>query len=230
VNAAGGRSLSSLARLLEGLEVHDHLCLLYETEEEQRAAIVPFFAAGLARGQRCVYIADERSAGGVLGRLTSAGVDADAAVARGALRVLGSRDSYLREGTFSPNRMLALLRESVAEARRDGFAALRVTGEMTWALGQAVDPALLIEYESRLNLVFPDEAILAIWQYDRRRFPPEIIREIIFTPPLVITGGTVCRNFYYVPPEQHLHPVGVAVEVARQIGRASCRGRVFGFV
>src|SRR5450759_6042883 len=49
----------SLASAMEGLAVHDHLCLIYESQAAQFAAVVPFMRHGLAVGQACMYIADD---------------------------------------------------------------------------------------------------------------------------------------------------------------------------
>jgi hypothetical protein len=71
---------------MEGLSVHDHVCLIYESQEEQFAAVVPFMQHGLAAGQACMYIADDNTAGAVGAALRSDGIDTDAESARGALR------------------------------------------------------------------------------------------------------------------------------------------------
>jgi PAS domain-containing protein len=111
--------------------------------------------------------------------------------------------------------MLAFLADSVEAARRDGFRALRVTGEMTWALGGAAGSERLMEYESKLNRLLPAADALAICQYSRRWFPAETVKEVIETHPLVIHGATVCRNPYYVPPEEFLGPRDPSREVDR---------------
>ena len=51
-----------------------HLCLVYDTAEEQLAAVVPYIEDGLARRDRCVYIVDERSVDEIELALGRAGV------------------------------------------------------------------------------------------------------------------------------------------------------------
>jgi len=194
----------ALASAMEGLAVHDHLCLIYESQDEQFAAVVPFMRHGLAAGQACMYIADDNTADAVGAALRSDGIDTDAESARGALRILTKRESYLRDGRFDPDVMIAFLAEATAEARADGFSALRVTGEMTWALGGEPGTERLFEYEAKLNYFFPDHDALAICQYNRSRFGPDVILNVIRTHPVVISGGLVCDNFHYVPPDDFL--------------------------
>jgi hypothetical protein len=54
----------------------------------------------------------------------------------------------------------------------------------------------LMEYEARLNNLIAENDLLAVCQYNRNRFSPEIIKGVIETHPLVICGGLVCSNFY----------------------------------
>ena len=110
------------------LSVHDHACLIHETREEQLDAVLPFVRHGLAAGERCVYFADHTTVDAVLAALRATGVEADSECERGALRVLTARESYLRDGAFDPDAMLAFLGEATASALADGFSALRVTG------------------------------------------------------------------------------------------------------
>jgi PAS domain S-box-containing protein len=207
--SGGGTLLSALEALLP----HAHLCLIYETPDEQRAAVVPFVRLGLERGERCVYVVDETTAATVLDALRNDGVDTTAAQASGALAVLTKRETYLRDGAFDPERMIAYLAESTAAARADGFAALRVTGEMTWALGDTIGADRLVEYEARLNDFLSGNECLAICQYHRSRFPAETIRDVILTHPLVIHGGGVLRNDHYLSPREFLGRDRVAREV-----------------
>ncbi len=200
---------------LQGLAVHDHLCLIYETQAEQFAAIVPFVRLGLERGERCIYIADDNTAQTVLEALQRGGTEADAAIRSGALVIAGKRDAYLKQGYFDPDWMIGFLAESTRAAKAAGFTALRVTGEMTWQLGGDPGVERLIEYEAKLNRFFPEHDALAICQYNRARFSPEIILDVIRTHPLVISGGMVCRNFYYVPPDEFLKPEQTLHEVNR---------------
>ena len=188
-----------LDRQLALLAPGDHLCLIYETPEEQFAAVVPFLRDGLACEEQCLYIADERTAAEVREALRPAGVDVEAQEARGALRIVSKRETYLRGGVFDPAAMLALLRGATAEAVARGYTALRVTGEMTWALGPEAGTERLIEYEASLNDFFPGSRALAICQYNRTRFSPEILHEVLRTHPIAIVGDRVCRNPYFEP-------------------------------
>jgi PAS domain S-box-containing protein len=149
--------------------------------------------------------------------MRSEGIDVDSSIGSGALKVITKRDSYLKDGYFDPDSMIKFLKEAIDSSKKAGFAALRVTGEMTWALGSDPGDERLIEYEAKLNYFIPKNDVLAICQYNRSRFPPEIIIDVIHTHPLVISGSIVCENFYFVPPDEFLGPKNthIALEVER---------------
>ena len=208
----------TLATAIESITVHDHLCLIHTTVEEQLAAVLPFVRHGLALGERCVYVADAGTGSDIVAALDAAGVDTAVELARGALQVLGQQDAYLRGGGFDPEEMIAYLAAAEQAARDDGFSALRITDEMGWVLSGEPGTERLIEYESLLDRFFPEHDALALCQYDRSRFPPDIIRDVIRLHPLVISGSRVCDNPYYVPPNDALLPEGAGVAVDRMLG------------
>jgi len=215
---------------LEELDVHDHLCLIYENRQEQMDAIIPFIRKGLERNEQCVYIADENTSESVVDSLQEAGIDAAGAIATGALAVLTKQDAYLKKGYFDPDWMISFLTEATAKAKEAGFKALRATGEMTWVFGGDPGVERLVEYEAKLNYFFPKNDCLAICQYNRKRFPPEIIMDVIRTHPTVIVGSTVCRNYYYVPPDEFLSKADerTGLEVDRLLRSLTERERLEG--
>src|ERR1700693_1543105 len=127
---------SQLANVVEKLGLREHLCLIYDTLEEQFAAALPYLRIGLERGEKCLYIVDENTAAAVLDALRKGGADVDHYVRSGALTIMHKQDAYLKEGCFEPDWMIAFLTQATAEAGAARFSRLRtLLGEMTWALG-----------------------------------------------------------------------------------------------
>ena len=195
-------SLPAVAALLPG----EHVCCLYDTEEEHRALLTPFLRQGLERGEKVLYIADAHTAETVLDYLRQDGFGVDPFLSNGQLRILSTEDSYTRDGTFDPERMIALLAAETEQALAQGYTALRVTGEMSWALRGWPGADRLIEYEARLNLFSPGSKCLAVCQYDRRRFDPSALLDVLRTHPVVVVGTEAYENFYYMPPHDLLGP------------------------
>ena len=208
--------LSRLAELAGGLGLHEHLCLLYATKEEQFAAAVPFLRAGLERGERCLYIADENGAAAVMDALRKGGTDVDRSLRHRALMIADKQETYLRHGRFDPDLWIRFLSQATHEEGAGKFSGVRtLLGEMTWALGEDTAPDSLIEYEAKLSYYVRDHDVRILCQYNLNRFSPQLILDIIRTHPVVVYGGIICPNPYYVPPEELLKLNQAAREVER---------------
>jgi hypothetical protein len=178
----------------------DHLCCFYETEEEHRALVTAFLRRGLQQREKVLYVADARAAVTILDYLRNDGVEPEPYLDSGQLAMLTVDDSYMRGGVFDPDSMIALLQAETERALTQGYTALRVTGEMTWAQRGLPGAERLMEYESKLNEFLPRSKCLGMCQYDRRRFPPGVLLNVLRTHPIVVMGTRVYRNSYYVPP------------------------------
>ena len=66
------------------------------------------------------------------------------------------------EGVFDPDGMICLLEKETRRALDEGYSALRLTGEMSWALQGLPGSERLMEYESKLNTFFSGNKCLAI--------------------------------------------------------------------
>ena len=209
-------NLSSLGELAASIGPHEHRCLIYENQEQQFAAALPFLEAGLQRRERCLYIADENRGTAILDALRKAGTDVERHLQSGALVLTRKQETYLKPGHFDPDWWISFLSRSIQEAGDSRFSGLRtLLGEMTWALGKETPSESLIEYESKLNHFVRDHDVRVLCQYDRHRFSPELILGIIRTHPVVVYGGIICNNPYYVPPDEFLKPNQAAREVER---------------
>src|ERR1700722_7743201 len=202
-----------LLDVLVQIGLHDHICLIYETQGEQLAMPVPSIRMGLERGEKCIFIGPEKTLRDVNEGLHAIGIDVDEAMNSGRLAVASQEDTYLRNGHFEPDRMIRFLADSLEPAIASGFSGLRVVGEMTWALGGDLGAGQLIEYEAKLNHFVHDHPVAVTCQYDHNRFSPEVILNVIRTHPIVIYGNFVCSNPYYIPPEEFLAPNHAEMEV-----------------
>ena len=116
---------TDLRQRIAELEPGDHLCCIYETEEEHRAVLTPFLRHGLERGEKVVYIVDARTAETIPSYLRDDGLDVEPYLARGQLVLLTRDDAYLREGVFDPEGMIALLRAETERALAEGYPPAR---------------------------------------------------------------------------------------------------------
>lgn len=182
----------------------NHLCCFYETDEEQRAVVIPFLRQGLEQGQKVLYLIDDRRSEKILKEIRQAGIEIDSYLNQEQLHILSDQDAYQRDGHFDPDRMIALLRTETDRAAADKYAALRVIGEMTWILGHLPKSDRVIEFEAKLGDFLSQNPCLAIFEYDQRRFEAQILLDALRTHPVTVIGTEIYDNVYYVPPQQVL--------------------------
>ena len=215
-----------LIAALEQLGPHEHLCSIYESPQEHLAVAISFIRIGLGRGEKCVYIADDGSLGDVREALQAEGIDVDRAVASNSLVSTTNEQAYLKRGSFDPDWMFSFWKEAAELAMSEGFSALRAIDETEWVLRGTLGLERWMEYESRLTHSLSQSNCVALCQYNRRLFPPELILDVIRTHPIVVYGNTVCRNWYHVPPEEFPGNDDPAREVDRLLNNIREQERV----
>ncbi|MDX6613650.1 MAG: hypothetical protein QOD75_2836 [Blastocatellia bacterium] len=186
---------------IEQIGPADHVCTLYDEREEEVAITVSYIRAGLNRGELCVCVVDDGGES-IRDALASEGVDIEAEIRKGRLAFF---EKPLAQGLETRD-MLGKIEQFAIDSRKAGYAGFRIVGEMSWTLDG--DMRALAEFEAGLNLnrVWERHSCAGLCQFDRRRFTPETLREMIIVHPLVVIGDRICRNPYYVAPEQYLSP------------------------
>ncbi len=95
-------------------------------------------------------------------------------------------------------------------ARRKGFPLVRFVSQMEWALETDLDLNELLEYEAKANDAWMRQdgpVNPAICVYDLRRFRGDIVMDVMRTHPLVIIGGVLHENPFFVPPDEFLREI-----------------------
>lgn len=179
--------------IAEQLGMGDHVAFFYKSNQERLAFVIPYMLRGIQSLERCVYVADENTVPEILAEFKLAGVDIDAATASGALSVVTRHDTYLRNGIFDPEQMIADLDRDVRFALQHGFAGLRITGEMSWALDLPSALGRLCEYEYELYRHWPAQ-LAGLCQYNESLFPSDVIEKMAECHGAVVRDGNITRR------------------------------------
>ncbi|MGC8817259.1 MAG: MEDS domain-containing protein, partial [Candidatus Hadarchaeum sp.] len=188
----------------EKIAFGEHLCGFYRDKDEEYSIIAPFFRGGLQNNEKCIWILDESTREEAVQALQRAGIDLEKPLASKQFELLSSDETYLQGGYFDPDRMIAVLKQTEERAIREGYRGLRISGEMTWALKKNPGAEKLVEYEAKLNYFFPNSKTAAICLYNEKKFPPDILLNIIYTHPRIIIAGYIYENCTYIPPDEFL--------------------------
>jgi hypothetical protein len=137
-------------------------------------------------------------------RLTAAGIDPVAAERSGQLEVKTNTETYLREGQFDKNRMLDAFEQMASSNAAGQFPLSRIVCRMDWAADGKSYMNDLIEFESRVNHVWEDHEDAVICTYHLGKFGGDTVIDIMRTHPMIIIGGILQRNPFFVPPSEFL--------------------------
>lgn len=191
-----------LAESLKKLKSGQHLCSFYENGEQQFSMAAPFIRYGLENDEKCIYVAHENSVPDVISSLRKNGVDIQRYMNSGQLTITKAEDTYLKQGRFNLNDMLGFWNKNSVAALKGRYRGIRISIEMTGALGKSSTLAELVKYEAKVNDVLPGSPVIGLCQYDRGKFRERVLLDVVRTHPLIIVDSQVCENLYYVPPNQ----------------------------
>jgi len=137
------------------LDERRHVCAFFHSPDEEYRVLLPFIKDGFERGEKAFHIVDPNLRAEHRHRLTSAGIDIEAAEKSGQFQLRNWADAYLRDGHFDQDRMLALIEEVLDGGIQQGFPLTRLVAHMEWALEDRPGVDDLVAYETRLNYVLP---------------------------------------------------------------------------
>jgi len=174
-----------------------HLCYLYNGDEERRQ-ILPLYArqALLAR-EAFNYVADVPSRAELPQALEELGLTLPVCEGPGQMKAAITEEGYYPTGHFSPDEMLARLREAWTECQSKGLNGARFAGEMTWALRGIPGADRILECETRINQLVKEAPMTIMCQYDLNLFDGGMLYEVLNAHPVVIVGGHILRNPFY---------------------------------
>jgi len=191
-----------------------HVCAFFNNSEEEYRILLPFIKDGLKSGDKAVHVLNPDQRQDHLQRLTAAGVDPILAQQSGQLELRTNTEVYLPDGRFDQDRMLEVF-EQLASAK-GGFPLSRICCRMDWAVEDRSHVDDVIEFESRVNDVWLQHNDAVICTYRLDRFRGDAVIDIMRTHPMVIIGGILQQNPFFVPPKEFLREFR-----QRRVGRSN---------
>jgi hypothetical protein len=184
-----------------------HVCAFFNSEEEEYRVMLPFIKDGFECGDKAVHVVNPGQHRDHLQRLAAVGIDPAAAQQNGQLELLTNTEAYLRDGRFDQDRMLEAFEQLASGNAKGGFPLSRIVCRMDWAVADASHIDNLVEFESRVNEVWRRHDDAVICTYHLSQFGGDTVMDIMRTHPLVIIGGILQQNPFFVPPEEFLREV-----------------------
>jgi len=192
-----------------------HVCAFFNSEEEEYRVLLPFIKGGFECGHKAVHVVNAHQRSEHMKRLVGAGIDPAAAERSGQLELRTNTETYLRDGQFDKDRMLHAFEQIASGNATGGFPLSRIVCRMDWAVeGTYVND--LIEFESRVNHVWERHDDAVICTYHLGKFGGDTVIDIMRTHPMIIIGGILQQNPFFVPPGEFLREFR-----ERQTGRSA---------
>src|SRR5262245_26983330 len=197
-----GNGRTSLLEALYQIAPHDHLCLIYESEEEQLQALLPYIQFGLEQGHECLYIGSADSLESILEAMRSHGIAVDSATGTGAICLVSEADLMVDQAKITSESIVALLRERAKSAPKRGFTGVRAALDMSWILSNAGHIDQVIRCEAKLATSVHNTIASALCQYRRDMLDEDMLKGVLLTHPKVIIGKSAHDNRGYLPPQR----------------------------
>jgi len=184
-----------------------HVCAFFNSDDEEYRVLLPFIQDGFERGEKAIHVISPDQHRDHLQRLTDIGIDATAVERSGQLDLRSSKETYLRGGRFDQDRMLQSFEQMASGNAEGGFLLSRIVCRMDWVPDGQSHIDDLIEFEARVNDVWCRHDDAVICTYRLSKFSGDAVIDIMRTHPLVIVGGILQHNPFFVPPGEFLHEI-----------------------
>jgi len=184
-----------------------HVCAFFNSDDEEYRVLLPFIKDGFTCGDKAIHMVNPTQHDDHLQRLAAVGIDTAAAERTGQFEMRTNTDAYLLDGRFDQHRMLQVFEQLASGNANHGFPLSRIVCRMDWGAERRTHVDELIEFESRVNDLWNLHDDAVICTYHLSRFSGDTVIDIMRTHPVVIVGGILQQNPFYVPPEQFLREV-----------------------
>jgi len=184
-----------------------HVCAFFNSDDEEYRVLLPFIKDGFECGDKAVHVVNPDQCRDHLQRLATVGIDPTAAQQSGQLELRTNTETYLRDGRFDQDRMLEVFEQLASGNAKGGFPLSRIVCRMDWAVEDHSHVDDVIEFESRVNDVWRRHDDAVICTYHLAKFGGDAVMDIMRTHPMVIIGGILHHNPFFVPPQEFLPEV-----------------------
>jgi hypothetical protein len=195
---------ASLTIAPDALAENRHVCAFFNSIDEQHRVLGAFIKEGFDNGERAFHLIDPERRAEHLERLANTGIDVEETVESGQLEVHPWQDGPLRGEEFDQETWLRGFEQVLQSGPERGYERTRFLAQMEWALEDLPGLEDLIEFESQVNYIVPKYDDTVICAYDLSKFGARTVMNALRTHPVVIIGGLMHRNPFYVSPDELL--------------------------
>jgi hypothetical protein len=184
-----------------------HVCAFFNSDEEEYRVLLPFIKDGFECGDKAVHVVNPEQRDDHLQRLAAAGIDTNATEQSGQFELRTNTEAYLRDGRFDQDRMLEVFKQVASDSAKGRFPLNRIVCRMDWVADRGPYIDDVVEFESRVNDVWSHHDDAVICTYRLGKFGGDTVIDILRTHPMVIIGGILQQNPFFVPPKEFVREI-----------------------
>ena len=145
-----------------------HFCQFYQTKEDLKDVLVPYFKAGLENNEFCMWIISQPlSVEEAKEALRRSVPDIDAYLEKGQIEIIPYTHWYVNEGVFDSERVLKGWVEKLDNALENGYDGLRLSGNTFWL--EKKDWKDFVGYEEEIDRVLGNYRMITLCTYSLDR-------------------------------------------------------------
>lgn len=197
-----------------------HLCQFYETADDLRGTLVPYFKSGLENNEICIWVTSEpMTVEEATEALNQAVGDLSYYETRGQIQIVDHHEFYCQGGKFDGIKVIQQILEREEVALSSGFDGVRVNGNISWLPKE--EWSSFVDYESGLDTAIRSHRIIAVCSYPLECHRPDEIVDIVSNHQGILIRRT--DKLEYVPNNGHRYAVALRnrglsyAEISRRI-------------
>ncbi len=176
----------------------NHLCWVYDNDDDQLAIMKPFVLSHLMERHKCLLVVPKEVAAGLYDALRKDDFNVERYIDSGQLSAVDPADLFFAGGPFDVDVILHRMQVAWTEAISEGWRRLAVVSDPSTVLEGADDRDwLALEFRTDFECLTQPCSMLCL--YDAREASGAFITQIIKVHPVVGLGRGVARNPFYGP-------------------------------
>jgi diguanylate cyclase (GGDEF)-like protein len=185
------------------LEPGDHLCLLYQGDEDCKTWANVSLHQALIHNETILFVLDTPETENTFERCWGSLPAVQTARERGQVQTLPLHQSQDWGSRWeAPESILDGLRCESESMRSQGYSLLRVVFDMTSAVRLAQSEIQIIQYETHLDPLISQQPFAWVCTYDRQQLEAELLLNLVAHHRQLGINGCIFENFYYIPTEE----------------------------
>lgn len=173
--------------------VHDilpgkHFYQFYKGSNDFLSVMVPYFQAGLEKGEACLWLVSKRNGSDLIRATAGALIQRfKDCLSSGQFQILSAEDWYLTDGSFDELKAIRNAEQYLEKIQKLGFETIRAAGDIGGATSRS-EWVQIEDYEKKMSPWIKSQSVIALCAYPILECMPSQIKGILGCHEDVLVG------------------------------------------